>query len=154
MPTTVALPFTNRTYVALAIARGIASGRGHSDVTATHVALGILREGENIAVATLYDGGVSLRQLRHELESALPPHGHPHFHSVQLPTTESEQAIVEIASAEAELLDAQYVGCEHLLLALTRDPGTETAQILARRGFGYDAAVSQLRAFYEKSRDA
>ena len=153
MPDTLTLPFTNRTYVALAIARGIAAGRGNADVTATHIALGVLREGENIAVGMLHEGGVNLRHLRHDLESVLPPHGHPHFHAVELPTTESEQQLVDIASAEAAALDSQYVGCEHLLLALTRDSSTQAAHILARRGFTYEVAASHLLAFYEKSRE-
>lgn len=153
MPTALTLPFTNRTYVALAIARGIAAGRGNADVTATHIAIGILREGENMAVGLLHEGGVNLRHLRHELESVLPPHGHPQFHAVELPTTQSEHQIVEIASAEAAALEAPYVACEHLLLAVVRDPSTQAAQILARRGFTYDAAASQLLAYYEKLRE-
>ena len=37
-------------------------------------------------------------------------------------------------------------------LAVARDPGTQPARILARRGFTYEAAASQLRAYYEKLR--
>ena len=54
MPDTVTYPLTSRTYVALSIARGIAAGLGHDDLTATHIALGILREAENGAVAALH----------------------------------------------------------------------------------------------------
>ncbi|MGH7603187.1 MAG: Clp protease N-terminal domain-containing protein [Gemmatimonadaceae bacterium] len=153
MPATIALPFTSRTYVALAIARGIAAGLGHTDVSATHIALGILREGENIAVVTLHDGGVNLRQLRHELESGLPPHGHPQLRAVVLPTTKTEQEIVELAATEAAALDSEYLGCEHLLLALLRDPDAAIARTFAGQGFTYDVAITRLIAFYRKSRE-
>ena len=46
MPDIITYPFTNRTYVSVSIARGIAAGSGHADLTAAHIALGILREGE------------------------------------------------------------------------------------------------------------
>jgi ATP-dependent Clp protease ATP-binding subunit ClpC len=149
----IALPFTNRAYVALAIARGIAAGRGNDDVTPTHIGLGILREGENMAVATLHDGGANLRRLRHDLEEALPPHGHPRYGEVVLPATEGEQQIVELAVAEAGALDNEYVGAEHLLLGLLRDTESTAARTFARYGFTYDAARGHLDAFLRKTRE-
>src|SRR5687767_10894455 len=101
MTATIAVPFTSRTYVALAIARGIAAGLGHTDLTEAHIALGVLRESENLAVDALYRAGVPLRELRHELEAALPPRGHPRFGEVVLPATPGEVRIVDRAVAEA-----------------------------------------------------
>lgn len=145
MPDTITLPFTNRTYVSVSIARGIAAGYGHDDLTAVHLALGILREGENAAVGAIHHGGVALRHLRHELEAALPPRGHPRFGEVLLPATPGEQAIVELAVAEASALNDEYLGNEHLLLALLRGPSNPVALILSRHGFTREAAVTHLQ---------
>lgn len=144
MADTITYPITNRTYVSLSIARGIAAGYGHADLTAAHIALGILREGENPAVAALHHGGVALRKLRHELEAELPPRGHPRFGAVLLPATPGEHEIVELAVAEVASRNDAYLGNEHLLLAVLRDPSTPVAQTFSRHGFTYEAAVTHL----------
>lgn len=145
MPDSSAYPFTSRTYVSLSIARGIAAGSGHADLTAAHIALGILREAENPAVAALHHGGVALRKLRYDLEAGLPPLGHPRFGEVVLPATPGEQEIVQLAVAEAAALNDEYLGNEHLLLAILRDPKTPVAETFSRHGFAYEAAVTHLQ---------
>jgi ATP-dependent Clp protease ATP-binding subunit ClpA len=145
MPDTISYPFTNRTYVSLSIARGIAAGCGHTDITAAHIALGILREAENAAVAALQLAGVALRKLRHELEAELPPRGHPRFGEVLLPATPGEQEIVELAVTEAAALNDEFLANEHLLLAVLRDQTTPVARTFSRHGFTYAVAVTQLQ---------
>ena len=137
MPDTISHPFTSRTYVALSIARGMAAAYGHTDVTAAHIALGILREGENAAVATLHFAGVEIRKLRHELEAELPPHGRTRFGEVE---------IVELAVAEATELKDPYLANEHLLLGMLRDPNTPVARIFSQHGFTYDVAMTRLQS--------
>jgi ATP-dependent Clp protease ATP-binding subunit ClpB len=145
MTETLTYPFTNRTYVALSIARGIAAGKGHINVTAAHIALGILREAENPAVAALQRGGVPLRHLRHELESDLPPDGHPIFGEVVLPTTQGELELIDLAAAEVTKLNDPFLGNEHLLLAMLYDPKGSVAQIVSRHGMTYETALAHLR---------
>ena len=148
MTETVTYPFTSRTYVSLSIARGIAAAQGHSDITAAHIALGILREGENPAVAALQLGGVPLRHLRHEIESELPPAGHPHFGEVVLPTMQGEREMLELAAEEVAKLNNPYLGNEHLLLAMLSDPAAPIAQVFSRHGITYDTALTHLRAVF------
>lgn len=146
MPDTISHPFTSRTYVALSIARGMAAAYGHTDVTAAHIALGILREGENAAVATLHFARVEIRKLRHELEAELPPHGRTRFGEVVLPATPGELEIVELAVAEATELKDPYLANEHLLLGMLRDPNTPVARIFSQHGFTYDVAMTRLQS--------
>jgi ATP-dependent Clp protease ATP-binding subunit ClpA len=148
MPESVTYPFTSRTYLALSIARGIAAAKGHANVTPAHIALGILREGENPAAAALQLAGVPLRHLRHEIESELPPDGHPHFGEVLLPTTQGEREVVELAAAEVTKLNNPYLGNEHLLLAMLYDPTSPVAQILSRHGITYETALTHLRTVF------
>jgi ATP-dependent Clp protease ATP-binding subunit ClpC len=146
MSQTIAYPFTSRTYVSLAIARGIAAANGHTDLTGCHVALGLLREGENPAVAALHRAGVSLRALRHDLEAALPQRGHPAFGEIPLPSTPGERAIVDGALSEASSRNLEYVGNEHLLLALLRDSDGPASQVFSRHGLTYETATDHLRS--------
>jgi ATP-dependent Clp protease ATP-binding subunit ClpC len=141
-------PFTARTYVSLAIARGIAAAHGHADVTGFHVALGLLREGENPAVSALHQAGVPLLTLRRELEAFLPERGRPAAGEVSLPGTPGERAIVQSADVEASSFHPEYVGNEHLLLALLRNGDSPVSQVFARHGFTYDSALTHLRAVF------
>ena len=85
------LPYTTRARVSLAIARAVAAGRGDPDVTPLHVAVGLLRERENPAVAALIDAGVDLRGLRADIEVALGrPTGIPQPEEVAVELTEGE----------------------------------------------------------------
>jgi ATP-dependent Clp protease ATP-binding subunit ClpC len=145
MSQTIAYPFTSRTFVSLAIARGIAAANGHTDLTGVHIALGLLREGENPAVAALHRGDVSLSRLRRDLEAALPQRGHPRVGEIVLPATPGEQEIVELALAEARSRNVEYVANEHLLLALLRDPDSAVGQVFSRHGFAYQTAANHLR---------
>ena len=145
MPETVTYPFTNRTYVSIAIARGIAAAKGHADITAAHIALGIVQEGANIAVAALHRAGVPLRHLRYLLESELPPQGRPHFGEVILPPTPGEHEIVERAAAEVAKLNDPYLGDEHLLLAMLYDREATVAQLFSREGVTYETFFTHLR---------
>jgi ATP-dependent Clp protease ATP-binding subunit ClpC len=145
MSHTITHPLTSRTYVSLAIARGIAAANGHTDLTGVHIALGILREAENPAVAALHHGGVTLSGLRRDLEAALPPRGHPRGGEFALPATPGEREIMDVALGEARSRNVEYVANEHLLLALLRDPDSVVGQVFSRHGVAYDTAANHLR---------
>jgi ATP-dependent Clp protease ATP-binding subunit ClpA len=145
MAETVSYPFTSRTYVSVAIARGIAAANGHADVTAAHLALGIIQEGANMAAAALQRSGVHLRHLRHLLESELPPQGRPHFGEVLLPTTPGERELIQRAADEVEKLKTPYLADEHLLLAMLYDRTTPIAQFFAREGITYETIWEHLQ---------
>lgn len=146
MKEAVAHPLTSRTYVAVAVARGVAAAYGHEDLADAHVALGVLREGENPAVAALQHAGVPLSALRRELEAALPRRGRPQRGVVALPATPGEAELMDRAVAEARRQGSEYVGTEHLLLALLRDEESQSARLFARHGFGVDEATRHLDA--------
>jgi ATP-dependent Clp protease ATP-binding subunit ClpC len=140
-------PYTSRTRVALSIARGLAAARGDTDVTTTHLALGLLREGQNLAVAALLHAAVPLGAVRQELEAALgPPPGRPRPDDVAVPLTPGEQGAVEQARTESRLLGNEYVGPEHLLLAILREQSSPAGQVFARHGFSSATAREHLDA--------
>jgi ATP-dependent Clp protease ATP-binding subunit ClpC len=137
--------------VALAIARAIAAARGDADVTPTHIALGLIREGENAAVAVLEHRGVALRSLRRELERLLgPPPGGTEPEAVVLPLTQGERDVLAAAGAWSRREGDEHVGPEHLLLAILADGATHTAQTLARHGIGTESATASMRVVIHK----
>ena len=144
--TELAYDFTARTRVALAIARGLAAASGSEDLTPAHIALGLIREGENPAVGALQHAGVPLRAIRKEITDELGPRRPPRRGEVALPSTPGEEQVVDRAIAEARQRNHEYVGTEHLLLAILREADSPTAQVFTRKGFGVDTAISHLQA--------
>jgi len=145
-------PLTSRTYVSLAIARGIAAAYGHADLTGHHVALGILREGENPAVAALHYAGVSLLTLRRDLEAELAERGRPIAADMQLPITPGERTVLDAANLEASTFHPEYLGNEHLLLALLRDADSPASRVFARHGVTYEVALTRVTAVFPPER--
>jgi ATP-dependent Clp protease ATP-binding subunit ClpC len=139
------LPLTTRSRVALAISRGIAASMGHDDVTPAHVALGLLREGENPAVAALYNAGLALRDVRRDVEAALPPRGSPRPSEVAIPLSSGEEQVIAQAAAEARSMANEFIGPAHLLLAILRDADTPAARAFARYGFYVDDGAAHLQ---------
>ena len=117
-------PLTSRTRVALAIARGVAAARGHRDLTATHIAVGILREGRNPALSALWYAGMSgnaIDRLSSRLEHSLgEPIGHIAPRQVTIDSTPGEHEILRLSDIEADQLNDPFLGTEHILLAILR----------------------------------
>ena len=134
-------PFTSRTRVALAIARGFAASRGEQDLTPLHISLGVLREGMNPAISALWYAGLSeteINRLRVEIEHSFgEPSAHPTPRQVTLDQTPGEETVIRLAELEADRLGDDYVGSDHILLAILRSDDV-TARHFAQRGISPD----------------
>lgn len=149
MPEVSLLPYSTRLRVCLAIARGVAAARGDTDLAPLHVALGILREGENPAVAALMHAGVATDEIRAEIEQALgEPMGFPRPGEVCIGDTPGEQRVVEDAFKASRERGDEYLGPHHLLLALVEDTDSQAAQIFARHGIDAFSARTHIDAVF------
>ena len=138
-------PFSSRARVSLAIARALAAGRGERDLAPLHVALGLLREGENAALAVLHHHGLDLSALRTEVERALgAPPGGSQPDEVALPATPGEERLVVLAREASARVGDEHVGPEHLLLAIVGLSGDAASAILTRHGVTPDSAVAAM----------
>jgi len=135
-------PLTTRAQVAIAIARGVAGAYGHVGASPYHVALGVLREGENAAVGALHRAGVPLRELRHALERALPGRGNSPGIGTPLDAGPEELALIELAKHEAIERGRSFIASEHLFLALLRRQESTIDRLFANYGITY-ASFSQ-----------
>jgi ATP-dependent Clp protease ATP-binding subunit ClpA len=142
-------PFTSRTRVALAIARSIAAARGDRDLTATHIAAGIFREGANAALGAVWYAGLpeaAIKGLGAELENSLGERtGRIAARVVAIDTTPGEEAVVDLADVEASRFQHPYLGAEHILLAILRSDQAVSGR-LSQYGITVEKYESGLRA--------
>jgi ATP-dependent Clp protease ATP-binding subunit ClpA len=139
---------TERVREVFALAHDLADRRGDAAIAPAHLALGLLQEGQNIPVYILHARGVPFDVLAREFETELPAPGTPRAQARTRQWTPDDEPFVEQAMREARELDTVYYGCEHLFLALLRDPAGAPARALARHGVGLeDVRAEVLRVF-------
>jgi ATP-dependent Clp protease ATP-binding subunit ClpA/post-segregation antitoxin (ccd killing protein) len=125
--------FTPRARQAVVLANEAARGVAHGFVGTEHVLLGILDEGDNMAIRALDELQVDRDELRTELRaSMLPPaDAAPTGH---VPFTPRAKRSLELAAKEALALGHNYIGCEHLLLGMLATEEGLASRVLRRLG--------------------
>ncbi len=125
--------FTPRARQALGLAQQIARDIPHDHTGTEHVLLGVLDEGDNVAIKALGVLEVDPGELRDELRASMgpPATGVPAGH---LPFTPLAKRALEMTTKEALALGHNYVGCEHLLLGLLATEEGLASRVLRRMG--------------------
>ena len=120
---------TPRARHTLLLAQKEAERLNHDYIGTEHLLLGLLGLGEGVAVEVLKSMGVGLEQLRLEVEKCCGTGGHTQK-AGQLPLTTRLKRVILLAATEAKAMNYNFIGTEHLLLALLRDGESEAARIL------------------------
>lgn len=123
--------FTERAQKSIALAQEEAKRLKHNYVGTEHLLLGLIREGEGIAAKALANLGVDLDKIRNKIESIV---GKGEVEAKLVGITPRTKRVFEISFAEARALNHNYVGTEHLLLALIREGEGVAAKVLKDSG--------------------
>ncbi len=128
--------FTDRARRAIVLAQDEARKLDHNHIGTEHILLGLLRDGEGVAVAALDGLGISLEETRAKVTEIIgrgsdQPSGH-------IPFTPRAKKVLELSLREALELGTDYIGTEHILLGLIREGEGVAAQVLVDLGAGLD----------------
>lgn len=136
--------FSNRVRDVISYSREEAIRLGHDYIGTEHLLLGIIREGEGIAVKILRNLGCDLFRLKKQIEDTVRSTGGT-LTVGNIPLTKQAEKVLKITYLEAKLYKSDVIGTEHLLLSLLRDDENIAAQIL-QQGFSisYDAVRAEL----------
>ena len=136
--------FSNRVRDVISYSREEAIRLGHDYIGTEHLLLGIIREGEGIAVKILRNLGCDLFKLKKSVEETVRSTGGT-LTVGNIPLTKQAEKVLKITYLEAKLYKSDVIGTEHLLLSLLRDDENLAAQIL-QQGFSisYDPVRSEL----------
>jgi ATP-dependent Clp protease ATP-binding subunit ClpC len=121
--------FTNRAKQVIKLAKKEAQRLNHNYLGTEHVLLGLLKLGQGIAVNVLRNFSLDYDIVRSEIERLvgfgpeIQVYGDPAL-------TGKVKKVFEFANEEAAALNHNYVGTEHLLLALLRQTDGVAAQVL------------------------
>jgi ATP-dependent Clp protease ATP-binding subunit ClpC len=137
--------FSNRVKEVISLSREEALRLGHDYIGTEHLLLGMIREGEGVAVGVLKKLGVPLDALRSEIEKISKGTATHQIKSLaQIPLTRASEKVLKITYLEAKVFKAQLIGTEHLLLSILRDPDNLATQILNKFDVAYDVVKEML----------
>jgi ATP-dependent Clp protease ATP-binding subunit ClpC len=137
--------FSNRVKEVISLSREEALRLGHDYIGAEHLLLGLIREGEGVAVGVLKKLGVPMDELRGEIEKISKGTAtHEIKNLANIPLTKASEKVLKITYLEAKIFKAQLIGTEHLLLSILRDGDNLATQILSKFDVNYETVKEML----------
>jgi ATP-dependent Clp protease ATP-binding subunit ClpC len=134
--------FTERARKVIILAREEAIRLGHNFVGTEHLLLGLVREGDGLAVAILKKLNVNISALKGEVEKVVSV-GTQISPAGEVPFTPQAKKVLEYAISEARSMGHNYIGTEHLLLGLVREGEGIASLVLRDVGVTVPAAKAQ-----------
>ncbi|MGA0245199.1 MAG: ATP-dependent Clp protease ATP-binding subunit [Schleiferiaceae bacterium] len=117
---------------------------GHDYIGTEHLLLGILRDGEGIAVAILKDLGLDLSNVRNKIEGIAAPYAtNTPGSGKNLPLTRQAEKALKTTFLEAKLFQSPVIRTPHLLLCILRNDNDPISAVMAQMGASYDAVKSE-----------
>jgi ATP-dependent Clp protease ATP-binding subunit ClpC len=118
---------------------------GNDFIGTEHLLLGLIREGDGLAVRVLQTLQVDLYDLRQELEVAIKDKaGKPLGNVNSLPLTKQAEKVIRITVLEAKALKSATVETEHLMLSILKNKENVATQILGQYDVDYDRFKNEL----------
>ena len=134
--------FTERAQKVMIFAQEEAIRLNHNYIGTEHILLGLVREGEGIAAQVLKNRGLDLERVRKQVEAVI---GIGPEEVTQITGyTPRTKTIIELSQAEARNLGHNYVGTEHILLALLREGEGFAAQVLTAMGLNLENVAADI----------
>jgi ATP-dependent Clp protease ATP-binding subunit ClpC len=131
--------FSNRVKEVISLSREEALRLGHDYIGAEHLLLGMIREGEGVAVGLLKKLGISLEELRLAVENAIKGTATGNVKNLdKIPLTRQSEKVLKITYLEAKIFKSELIGTEHLLLSILRDEDNIATQILEKFEVTYE----------------
>ena len=110
--------FTNKAKKVIEIANDISVELGHNYIGTEHILYGLVKEGEGIAAKVLNNKGITEEKVRVKIEEIL---GRGREIKETLGFTPRTKRVLKNAFLEAKRIGYNYIGTEHLLLAIMKE---------------------------------
>ncbi len=118
---------------------------GNDFIGTEHLLLGLIRDGENLALKVLVNLQVDLSELRKEIELAIKDKsGKSLVNMNSLPLTKQAEKVIRVTVLEAKSLKSPVVETEHLLLSILKNKDNIATQILNQFDIDYDSFRNEL----------
>jgi ATP-dependent Clp protease ATP-binding subunit ClpC len=145
--------FSQRVKDVLIYSREEALRLGSEQIGVEHLLLGILREGEGLAVQLILQFGLDLNSVRQIIEKAVARPGEPARNAENLSLVKQAERALKITYLEARMFQSELIGTEHLLLSILRDEDNIVTKHLEKSGMDYSSARDELKKMLKGSKE-
>lgn len=136
--------FSNRVQDVIRLSREEAIRLGHDYIGTEHLLLGIIREGEGIAVKIFKNLGKDIGKIKRTIEDTVRQSGAT-LTVGNIPLTKQAEKVLKITYLEAKIFKSEVIGTEHLLLSVLREDDNLASQILQQFGITYEIVKEELQ---------
>jgi ATP-dependent Clp protease ATP-binding subunit ClpC len=126
--------FTEQAQEALALSQEIVRQYHHSQWDVEHILLALLRQERGLAGEILAELGIDIEAMRRQVETALEKSPKVAYEAEQIYATPRVAQLLAKAGEEAKRLKDEFIGIEHLLVAMVGEEKGGAAAILHRMG--------------------
>ena len=140
--------FSHRVQMVIQFSREEAVRLGHDYIGSEHLLLGLLREGDGIAIEILKNQSVDLDEFKRSIEETVKSTGGT-MTIGNLPLTKRAERILKGTYIEAKNFKSDIIGTEHLLLSLTKEKDGMAAQLLMNFDVEYESVKRELDAIMQ-----
>ncbi|NVN96356.1 MAG: ATP-dependent Clp protease ATP-binding subunit [Bacteroidetes bacterium] len=138
--------FSQRVKDVLTFSREEAMRLGNDYIGIEHLMLGIIRDGEGIAIQILAFLDVNIPALKRNIELAISKSVKTTTKETEnLPLVKQAEKTLKITYLEAKLNKSELIGTEHLLLAILKDENNIVTKLLNEAGVSYATLKEQMQ---------
>lgn len=137
--------FSPRVKDVISYSREEALRLGHDYMGVEHLLLGIIREGEGMAIKIMKSLGVDISDLRKKIESSIKVSTGKSLNLNQIPLVKQAEKALKVTYLEARLFKTSLIGTEHLLLAILKDEDNIVTKTLENMNVNYTTVRDELK---------
>ncbi|MEX0811559.1 MAG: ATP-dependent Clp protease ATP-binding subunit [Chitinophagales bacterium] len=137
--------FSPRVKEVISFSREEALRLGHEYIGVEHLLLGLIREGDGLAIKVLKSLDAEIPLLRKNIEETIKDKiTKTTYHSGTLPLTKQAEKVLKITVLEAKRHKSDTIGTEHLMLAILKNNDNIVTKILAKFNVDYTTFKGEL----------
>ncbi|MBE7442101.1 MAG: ATP-dependent Clp protease ATP-binding subunit [Flavobacteriales bacterium] len=117
---------------------------GHDYIGVEHLLLGIIREGNGLAIKILKSLGVDAKELRAKLEEATKSGEVSTNYMANIPLIKQAEKVLKITYLEAKMFKNNVIGTEHLLLSILKEENNVASKVLNQLNVTYNDVKEEI----------
>ncbi len=136
--------FSPRVKDVITYSREEAIRNGNDYIGIEHLLLGIIREGEGLAIQILVNLGVDLPKIKTTIEKTIRTDSRKNRNVDNLPLVKQAERVLKITYLEAKVFNSEVIGTEHLLLSILKDKENLATRLLLQNDIDYDSVKDEI----------
>jgi ATP-dependent Clp protease ATP-binding subunit ClpC len=122
--------FTEQAQEAMATSQELVRHYHHSQWDVEHILLALLQQEQGLVADILRELGVDVNAVKQQVEAVLDKSPRTEYEGAQIYATPRIARLLEAAAGEADRLKDEFIGTEHLLIAITGEQKGDAVNIL------------------------